>query len=197
MAKKKADPRGGHIRLYNDIFDSVAWRVLDYSAMALWLAMRRQLKATNNGDIEATLGTLKHSGFTSPATLSKGLRSLQAVGLIAITRKGGIAYGNKVCSLYRFTDESTYPNEKIGLKFALPTNEWQRFNNMAQALATLAESHAATRLPIAEPELQNKSGLQILKRIDTESVAQMAVSDTEIEEDDASTASNIEHVDSS
>lgn len=139
-AKKKTDPRGGHTRLYNDISDSPAWRVLDYSAWGLWLAMRRQLKANNNGDIEATLGTLKHFGFTSPATIAKCLRALQAVGLIAITRQGGIAVGQKVCNLYRFTDESVYPNSKLGLSFSLPTNDWKRFENMAQAAAAIAEA---------------------------------------------------------
>lgn len=128
------------MRLYNDIFDSPAWRSLDYSACCLWWAMRRQLKATNNGDIEATLGTLRHCGFSSPATIAKGLRALQAVGLIAVTRQGGIAVGQKVCNLYRFTDESTYPNTKLGLAFSTPTNNWKKFENLAAAGAAIAEA---------------------------------------------------------
>ncbi|HEX7381080.1 MAG TPA: hypothetical protein VF265_02890, partial [Nevskiaceae bacterium] len=49
--------------------------------------------AFNNGNIEATLGALKHAGITSSATLAKGLRALSVAGFIAKTRQGGVAWG--------------------------------------------------------------------------------------------------------
>lgn len=143
MSKPKHEMgRGGHVRLYWDMIDSMAWRALSWVEQGLYIAMRRKLKGTNNGNIEATLATLKHAGITSPATLSKGLKSLQAVGLIAKTRQGGIAYGSKVCSLYRFTDEQTFEFQKLGVKACKATNEWQRFKNLAEARAAIKAAQA-------------------------------------------------------
>ncbi len=134
--------RGGHIRLYWDLLDSLAWRALSWVEKGLYIAMRRKLRQTNNGNIEATLATLKHYGITSPATLSKGLKSLQAVGLIAKTRQGGIAYGSKVCSLYRFTDEQTFEHPKLGVKACKVTNDWQKFKTLGEARAAIKAAQA-------------------------------------------------------
>ena len=143
MKKPKTEfQRGGHVRLYWDMIDSMAWRALSWVERGLYVAMRRKLKGTNNGNIEATLATLKHAGITSPATLSKGLKSLQAVGLIAKTRQGGIAYGSKVCSLYRFTDEQTFEHPKLGVKACKVTNDWQRFKTLAEARAAIKAAQA-------------------------------------------------------
>ncbi len=115
MSRVKAPPdlRGGHVRLYWELVDSVAWRALSWADRGLYIAMRRKLLATNNGNIEATLGTLRHAGVTSSASLAKGLRALMTAGFIAKTRQGGVAYGTKVCSLYRFTDEPVFDLPKL------------------------------------------------------------------------------------
>lgn len=149
MNKNKREMgRGGHVRLYWDLLDSMAWRALSWVEQGLYIAMRRKLRQTNNGNIEATLATLKHAGITSPATLSKGLKSLQAVGLITKTRQGGIAYGSKVCSLYRFTDEQTFEHPKLGVKACKVTNDWQRFKTLTEARAAIkaAQSRPACAL---------------------------------------------------
>ena len=149
---KFTDPRGGHIRLYWDVTDSMAWRALSWAEKGLYLAMRRKLYSTNNGNIEATLTTLRHAGVTSPTSLAKGLRALQAVGLIAKTRQGGIAFGTKVCSLYRFTDEQVYEQTKVGIKPCKVTNEWQQFKTLAEARAALKAAHAAAKRPKGESD---------------------------------------------
>ena len=161
--KKPSDPRGGHVRIYWSLIDSMAWRVLDWSSVGLYVAMRRRLQSTNNGNISAALGDLKHYGVKSSATLSKGLRSLQAVGLIAMTRQGGIAFGQKVCSLYRFTDEPVFEQPKLGIKAFGATNEWQRLTTLADARNVLKAAHAAVK-----QQPKNKLGLQKLKRIGSE-----------------------------
>jgi hypothetical protein len=151
MAKNRPeDPRGGHVRLYWALVDSMAWRALSWVEQGLYIAMRRKLRATNNGNIEATLATLRHAGITSPATLSKGLKTLQAVGLIAKTRQGGIAWGVKHCSLYRFTDEAVFEQPRQGIKPCKATNEWQQFKTLAEARAAIKAAQQAT--PQAMPE---------------------------------------------
>jgi predicted transcriptional regulator len=135
--KGKGDPRGGHVRLYWAILDSPAWRLLTHADVRIYLALRRKLGRTNNGDINATLGEMKHAGITSSSTLAAALRRLEALGFIEKTRQGGIANGGKLCSLYRFTDEPTLQIAKAGVKAGPATNEWQRFKSMAEARAVL------------------------------------------------------------
>ena len=174
--KRPSDPRGGHCRIYWEIIDSMAWKALDWSARGLYVEMRRKLQSTNNGNIEASLGTLRHSGVKSSATLAKGLRSLQAVGLIETTRQGGIAVGQKFCSLYRFTDEATFEHPKLGVKASLAGNRWKQFTTLAEARAALKTAHAAAKRPD-----KNKLGLQKLKRVGSKTEASTRILDSDSE----------------
>lgn len=148
--RKPEDPRGGHIRLYWALIDSPAWRALAWVDQGLYIAMRRKLKGTNNGNIEATLATLRHADITSPATLAKGLRVLQALGFIDKTRQGGIAQGVKHCSLYRFTDEPVFDQPRIGVTARPATNEWRAFQTLEEARA--AASRASQTMGRPPPE---------------------------------------------
>lgn len=131
------DPRGGHIRLYWALVDSPAWRALSHADVRVYLALRRKLGATNNGDINATLAEARHAGISSSSTLSTALHRLEALGFIAKTRQGGIAFGGKLCSLYRFTDVETFDIAKAGVKAGQATNDWKQFKNLAEARAAV------------------------------------------------------------
>ncbi|MGE6213075.1 hypothetical protein [Comamonas aquatica] len=157
--KKPVDPRGPHVRIYWELIDSVAWRSLGYASQSLFLLMRRKLMGTNNGNISATLGDLKHYGWKSSSTLAKALKELQLLGFIAVTRQGGIAFGQKVCTLYRFTDVDVYEFPKLGFGPIAATNDWKKFASLAEADAALALTE------------ENNSGLRISKRIGSESEA--------------------------
>ena len=158
-SKRPSDPKGGHVRIYWELLDSAAWRSLSYASQSLYVLLRRKLLGTNNGNISATLGDLKHYGWKSSSTLANALKELQTLGLLAVTRQGGIAFGQKVCTLYRFTDVDVYEHPKLGIAPIAATNDWKRF-------ATLADAETAlTALK------QNSSGLRNSKRIDSESEA--------------------------
>lgn len=134
------DPMGGHMRIYWGIVDSPAWRVLSHADVRVYLAMRRKLRSTNNGDINATLVEMRHSGISSSSTLSMALHRLEVLGFIAKTRQGGIAFGGKLCSLYRFTDQPTYEMPKLGLSAVRATSDWQRFTSIAAARAEVTKT---------------------------------------------------------
>lgn len=137
--KKQAqpkDPRGGHVRLHWDILDSPAWRALSHADVRVYITIRRKLRKTTNGDVNAVLTEMAHAGITSSSTLNSALHRLEALGFIAKTRQGGIATGGKLCCLYRFTDECTYDIAKAGVKAGPATNEWKQFKTIAQAKAT-------------------------------------------------------------
>lgn len=181
MARSKPpkDPRGGHIRLYWVLNDSVAWKALSLAERGLYIALRRKLHGSNNGNIEATLGTLKHEGIKSSATLAKGLRALMTTGVIDKTRQGGVAYGQRVCSLYRFTDEVVFEFPKLRIKAMPATNEWKKFEKLAAVRAALKDAHAAAKRVAAETDV----GLQRLNRADSniERVTAILDSDSEVE----------------
>jgi hypothetical protein len=80
-----------------------------------------------------------------------GLRALLALGFIAKTRRGGIAQGKVVCTLYRFTDEPMWEFPKLGIGPMSPTNEWARFTTLADARAALRSAD------ISEPALHPKA----------------------------------------
>jgi hypothetical protein len=176
MARERPppDPRGGHVRVYWELLDSVAWRALSWADRGLYFAIRRKLLGSNNGNIEATIGALRHSGVTSSATLSKGLRALITAGFLEKTRQGGIAHGTKVCCLYRFTDEPVLDIVKIGLKAGPATFEFRRFKTLAEARAALRGAHAAAK----RPGTKAASKLQIANRASSRSEWKASVPDS-------------------
>ena len=178
-SKAPSDPRGGHVRVHWALMDSVAWQGLSLAERGLYLAIRRQLKGSNNGNIEATLGTLRHAGIKSSATLAKGLRAIMVAGFLAKTRQGGVAYGQRVCCLYRFTDEAVWEFPKLSIKAMHATNDWTKFAKLSAVRAAIRDAHsAAKRAPQA-----NDSGLQKMKRVDSDSelTADFAASTSEAE----------------
>jgi len=140
MKHPPKDPRGGHARLYWALLDSPAYLALGFPARALYVDLRRKLGQTNNGNIDATLSTLKHRGWRSSTTLNKALKELVAVGLIAQTRQGGIASMSKICSLYRFTDEEVYEHPKLGIPKMTATHDYRRFTSLGEARAAVREA---------------------------------------------------------
>lgn len=116
-----------HLCIHSKIIDSAAWCSLSYASQSLYVLLRRKLLESNNGNISATLGDLKHYGWKSSSTLAKALKELKERGLIAVTRQGGIAFGQKVCTLYRFTDVAVYEHPKLGIASMAATNDWKRF----------------------------------------------------------------------
>jgi hypothetical protein len=142
---------------------SPAWRALSMAERGLYVEIRKQLNSSNNGNISATMTTLKHAGVNSSATLAKGLRSMLAVGLIDKMRQGGIAWGQKVCSLYRFTDEAVFDFPKLGIKAMSATNDWRKFERIKDATRAIEAAHEDAKRKPAD----SKSGLQEVKRVDS------------------------------
>lgn len=186
--KAPRDPNGRHIRIYCNLLDSPAYRVLSWSSRALFIDLRASLKGTNNGNISAALSDLKHRGWRSAATLANALFELQALGFIAKTRGGGIEHGSKVCSLYRFTDVEVFEIPKLAIEATKATHDYALIESVADAKRTLVEAQRRrSELAKATTEIrrkrsaEKKSTLQKLKRTDSEIEAVKHFSDSEIE----------------
>lgn len=166
--KYQGDPRGKHARIYVTLLNSPAWRCLSWSARALFVDLRASLGKANNGDISATLSTLKHRGWTSSTTLARAIYELQALGFLVRTRGGGVESGSKVCSLYAFTDEDVLEFPKHGITAMKASHAYLAFKSVADAEAALQVGVRQLRDQALDRKrtaaLRKKTTLQILER---------------------------------
>jgi hypothetical protein len=153
MSKLKLgrDPRGHHIRIYDDIYDSPAFAALSPHDVLAYLALLRELKGTNNGNLSLPLTRSTKCGIKHSKTLARSLRALCAVGLVAITRKGGCKRGGqRQPTLYRVTDHEGFENSKLMLEATRATNEWKRITSVEQALQLIEAAELAAKKGHAE-----------------------------------------------
>ena len=185
MSKKFQDPRGGHVRIYWNVVDSVAWKALSFSQQALYVAMRRRLTSNSNGNISASVASLREQGFRiASAALAEGLRALVVVGLIDVTRQGGkVGRGQSIPTLFRFTDEPSHEWRTKHIPAHKATEDWRRFatvdeaktaveNNEAAARVRAAAITAARRSEVAASASKKNSSLRKSKRSASKSEAQ-------------------------
>ncbi len=185
------DPQGRHVRIYCTLLDSLAWRALGWSSRALFIDMRSSVNGSNNGNLSATLASLKHRGWKSAATLANALFELQALGFIAKTRGGGVEHGSKVCSLYRFTDLDMFEFPKQGLAHQKATHDYLRFTTLTDVegaiqCAAVKRQENADHIAFKREntKARKKLTVQILKRSSSESEAVKAF-DSSVSEADA------------
>lgn len=150
MSKGKPfrDPRGHSLRIYSDVFDSAAFSALSSHDVRAYLALLRELKAYNNGDLSLPLTRSKKHGIGHHMTLARSLRALCAVGLVAVTRKGGCTKGGqRLPTLYRVTDRECFAIPAKFLEAMKETNEWK---------AVTSEQHGKELIAAAEAAVKNK-----------------------------------------
>lgn len=143
---KHTDPRGHSIRVYADIYDSPAFKALSPHDVMAYLALLRELKGYNNGDLSLPLSRAKECGIGHHVTLARSLRALCAVGLIAVTRKGGSTKGGqRLPTLYRMTDRECYDIPKKGLEAMHATNDWRTVATPEQGRERIQAAETAVK----------------------------------------------------
>lgn len=143
---KFRDPRGHSLRVYDDVYDSHAWAALGPFDVLAYLALLRELKGFNNGDLSLPLTRAKRCGIHHHVTLARSLRALVAVGLIAITRKGGCAKGGqRLPTLYRMTDRECFEVPAKHIEAQPVTDEWKRVTSREHGLLLIAEAEEKTK----------------------------------------------------
>ena len=150
-AKPQRDPRGHSMRIYDDIYDSPAFAALSPHDVLAYLALLRELKGYNNGDLSLPLTRASKCGISHSKTLARCLRALCAVGLVAITRKGGCTRGGqRQPTLYRVTDRECFAIPAKLLDAMNETNEWKRIASVQQALNLIQAADDAVKKEPAE-----------------------------------------------
>jgi hypothetical protein len=140
--KLQHDPRGHSIRIYREIYDSAAFASLSPHDVLAYLALLRELKGYNNGDLSLPLSRSKKCGINHPKTLARSLRALCAVGLVALARKGGCTKGGqRLPNLYRMTDRECFDIPVKHLEAKKESHEWKRVVSVShgRSLIALAE----------------------------------------------------------
>ena len=94
MARAKHRNRGrdgvGFLALPHVVMDSPAFLNLSAPAVRLLLDIARQLGASNNGKLCASMTALKGRGWSSNDTLTRARRELEAAGFLFQTRVGAL-----------------------------------------------------------------------------------------------------------
>lgn len=153
MSKPKPfkDPRGHSLRIYSDVYDSAAFAALSPHDVLAYLALLRELKGYNNGDLSLPLTRAKKCGIGHHITLARSLRALCAVGLVAITRKGGCTKGGqRLPNLYRLTDRECYAIPAKHLEAIKETNDWKRITSEQHAKELIAAAESAIKTGIVK-----------------------------------------------
>ena len=157
--KPPKDERGPHMRVYCDLFDSNAYCCLSANDQRAYMSLLRQKGSTNNGDLSLPFSMAQKRGIKSKTTLAACLRALCAVGLIAVTRKGGhdAKSGEGLPTLYRLTDHPVLERPSKNLEACKATNDWRAVTTlaagrhairMAEAAAALAAAEKKTKTPV-------------------------------------------------
>lgn len=140
------DPRGHSLRIYSDLYDSPAFAALSPHDVMAYLALLRELKGYNNGDLSLPLSRAKQCGINHHITLARSLRALCAVGLVALTRKGGCSLGGqRLASLYRVTDRDCFDMPAKHLTAMPASHEWKRITTVAQGLQFIETAEVAIK----------------------------------------------------
>lgn len=148
MTRKKdfRDPRGHSLRIYTDAYDSPAFRALSPHDVLAYLALLRELKGYNNGDLSLPLTRAKRCGIGHHLTLARSLRALCSVGFIAVTRKGGCTKGGqRLPTLYRMTDRECYDIPAKHLEAKPATDEWKKFTTVDAAQRAIEAAEALVK----------------------------------------------------
>lgn len=150
--RKAKDPLGSHSRVYARIVNSFAYQALGSSARVLYIELLRTLTSFNNGRITATATQLHSRGIRSKTTIAKGLRQLEAVGLLVKTMQGGIAGLSHIQSTFRFTHLPCDPRRDLGVAGVMPTHDYERFASLDHA--RVAVKRASLPIGRRKPKVQ-------------------------------------------
>jgi len=145
MTKRSAfkDPRGHHIRIYSDVYDSPAFKALTPPDVMTFLSLLRDLKGTNNGDLSLTLTKARERGISHHTTLARSLRALCAVGLICLTRKGGATRGGqRLPSLYAVTDVDVYEMRHKQVEARKADFAWRKVTTVEHGRSLIDQAEA-------------------------------------------------------
>jgi hypothetical protein len=116
-----------------EVMESEAYRALPPYAVLVLLALAVQYIGSRNGSLALPWTEAARLGVRTQAQLYGGLQLLQAVQLIACTRRGHLTAGKRLATLYALTwravdDPAAGVTYDAGMSMSLsPSHEWSRW----------------------------------------------------------------------
>ncbi len=131
-AKGRAS-RSSFVSLPHSLLNHPAMAKLSTRATKLLIDLATQYRGKNNGDLSATLTTLKKRGWKSSDQLFKARDELIDRGLIIVTRQGG----RNLCNLYAITWQPIDDCKgKLDIcSTIVPSNRWKKWRDGGPSLS--------------------------------------------------------------
>ena len=125
--------RGSFVSLPHSLLQHPAVATLSKRATKLLIDLAAQYRGKNNGDLSATLTTLKKRGWKSSDQLFKARDELIERGLIIVTRQGG----RNLCNLYAITWQPIDDCKgKLDIcSTTVPSNRWKKWRDSGPSLS--------------------------------------------------------------
>lgn len=135
-----------HIRIRTEILDSPAFQGMSLSSRAAYPLIRRMLDSWNNGNISLALSDAKKRGWASSSKTNTRIRlELETIGLISVTRQGGVGSLSRRPTLYRFTDLDSWGFKGKGVSSFKRSDDYKKFENKRQAKSAIKSAIEARK----------------------------------------------------
>lgn len=124
-------PVGSFFRLPTEVLNSPAFLSLTFKGRALLLDLGARFNGHNNGDLAMPWSWMRPRGWKSKETLRRAMLELIEVGMIELTRQGGL----HAPSLFAFTWIEIHDcGGKLDVpSTAVPSGKWRRFQPAGKA----------------------------------------------------------------
>ncbi len=73
-----------------ELFSSLAWTSLSFSARCIYMCLKNAQTGTNDKELVVSYSCFQKNGIKSNSTISKGIKELKDRGLIDVKRSGGL-----------------------------------------------------------------------------------------------------------
>ena len=120
-----------YAQIPEEILQSEAYGALPDYARVCIVAIASRFTGHNNGDLSLSEAEAKSRGVSPKWKLRASVKLLEACGLIAVTRRGRLSAGGKLCSLYGLTWRELSASEKYDQPIFLPrkaSNDWAKWS---------------------------------------------------------------------
>jgi hypothetical protein len=158
-----------------EVMNSAAYNALPDIAKVVLFAMAARFNGHNNGDLSLTFNEAQKLGVSQSWKLYAGLSILSKADLILCTRRGHLAGGRKLCSLYAVTwrgisDAPEGVSYDAGVRVCLlPAHDWVKWKKPDNWLAVVAkvkrDNHGRSKIPVSTAPGSSRStmlGTEIL-----------------------------------
>lgn len=147
--KRRAAGTGHFMALPDVVIESPGFAHVSGVAIKALLIIGKQYTGKNNGALRGTYSVLRAHGFRSKGTSTKALTELTRVGLLVITRHGGLHMGSTLYALgWHPIDDNPKARLEMGPTIKPASSEWRDPAEVARIIAAASAAKRVRRKPV-------------------------------------------------